>query len=921
MQAYDAHKQGEAHKRALTELAFASIPQGTSSGYVRCPICERDLPAARWDAHVERDQYHRKRQKYADVTTQVHSARLNRNGVSVTGEASGIDFGVIEADAVHGSSADQMMEVTVSNEVSGSLITLALIKFSSSYKRNSSSSFSAALRGASRFVNHGKPRTVVVTFHSSYVGRFEDVLEFEFHDVRRRERFVILRNVLAVVGPAADYDFLKAKGPYRRPPFVPHEPDPYAIPTARPPTWSKVRWAVKLPEFAIPDRLARTLNTADKRKILAEIRVHFLPNEFNIQTYCKFFSTLLHVEEFQQRLHIPGLTEGNPTLRVGDKLLVCKYEAAEVWHQAIVHEVQPEGVVLHINPKFSLRSSREPVNIRFQLNRMPWRRRHQAVALDDRQARLLFPAVEDASLLRHPTAADIDAFQFKDTSLVDNYEQKVVVSAITNAPPGSVPFVIFGPPGTGKTVTLVEAALQILKNNMVTRLLICAPTNNAANLLAFKLMSLGPSQLFRLNAIWQPIKPGLQETLKDFCMINGNRVYAIPDAETLKSFRVIVTTCVSAAVPYSLGIARGWFTHVFVDEAGQCSEPDSMIPLKLVAGPETNIVLAGDIKQLGPVIHSSIGRDLGLRHSYLERLSNMPVYDLSIYRGITIMKLIKHFRSHPAIIRFSNERFYENELRPSGDPGITHSMLRSTVLDGLNPEFPVIFHGVGGRDEQEEGSPSYFNIEEASLVAKYCDELISDRKVPIGAKDIGVISPYRAQGRKIRALLGRLSAQTEGLKVGSTEEFQGQERRVIIISTVRSNTAHALGDIRRRLGFVGDAQRFNVAITRARALLIVIGDPSILSLDGVWKEFLVYVKRNGGWRGKDSIHGSDPESDDGGDTTHAAARREVEELIQRLLSLTFEDTYGWTVPDPLVDDLGSEPDEEAYDDRPPEVED
>lgn len=92
---------------------------------------------------------------------------------------------------------------------------------------------------------------------------------------------------------------------------------------------------------------------------------------------------------------------------------------------------------------------------------------------------------------------------------------------------------------------------------------------------------------------------------------------------------------------------------------------------------------------------------------------------------------MKHFRSHPAIIRFSNERFYANELRPTGDPAITHSMLRSTVLDDLNPEFPIIFHGVGGRDQQEEGSPSYFNIEEASIVAKYCDELVSDKKVPI----------------------------------------------------------------------------------------------------------------------------------------------------------------------------------------------
>lgn len=140
MQAYDAHKQGEAHNRALTELALAST-QNSASGYIRCPVCERDLPAARWDAHLARDQYHKKRQQYADVTVQVQSAHLNRNGISVTGEAGGIDFGIVEVADVRGLSAEQTMEITVSNEVAGSLISLALIKFSSSYKRDPSSRY------------------------------------------------------------------------------------------------------------------------------------------------------------------------------------------------------------------------------------------------------------------------------------------------------------------------------------------------------------------------------------------------------------------------------------------------------------------------------------------------------------------------------------------------------------------------------------------------------------------------------------------------------------------------------------------------------------------------------------------------------------------------------------------------------------
>lgn len=140
MQAYDAHAHGEGHKHALTKLAFAST-QNVILGYIRCPVCERDLPAAHWDAHLARDQYHRKRQQYADVTAQVQSAHLNRNGISVTGEAGGIDFGIVEVADVRGLSAEQTMEVTISNEAAGNLTSLASVKFSSAYKRDSSSRY------------------------------------------------------------------------------------------------------------------------------------------------------------------------------------------------------------------------------------------------------------------------------------------------------------------------------------------------------------------------------------------------------------------------------------------------------------------------------------------------------------------------------------------------------------------------------------------------------------------------------------------------------------------------------------------------------------------------------------------------------------------------------------------------------------
>lgn len=107
-----------------------------------------------------------------------------------------------------------------------------------------------------------------------------------------------------------------------------------------------------------------------------------------------------------------------------------------------------------------------------------------------------------------------------------------------------------------------------------------------------------------------------------------------------------------------------------------------------------------------------------------------------------------------------------------------------------------------------------------------------------------------------------------------------------------------------------------MAITRARALLIVVGDPNVLCLDGVWRDFLEYVKQNGGWRGKGEGTGSGPDPEDGVNAAQSSARDEVTQLIQRIQSLTFEDARGWAIPNPDGDGYEADLDDEAYDDRP-----
>jgi len=201
----------------------------------------------------------------------------------------------------------------------------------------------------------------------------------------------------------------------------------------------------------------------------------------------------------------------------------------------------------------------------------------------------------------------------------------------------------------------------------------------------------------------------------------------------------------------------------------------------------------------------------------------------------------------------------------------------------------LIFHGVVGRDEREKSSPSFFNIEEATIVRKYCSSLIVDRKHKIKPEDIGIITPYHAQRWKIAQLLRR-DPKLSGITVGSVEEFQGQERRVIIISTVRSNAGHVTADIRHALGFVANSRRFNVAITRAQAMLIVVGNPDTLGLDPLWRAFLNYIYIRGGWKGKKPEHWNpndpvNPGPEDFHGEMRARAEGDAMEMMARLKAL------------------------------------
>ncbi|KAG9002612.1 hypothetical protein FRB94_003760 [Tulasnella sp. JGI-2019a] len=645
----------------------------------------------------------------------------------------------------------------------------------------------------------------------------------------------------------------------------------------------------------------------DHQKI-ATLRM-LLPRELNGQTYAQHWHTLLFVEEEQMlrdieaydmtpispvefidpkllfvfSLQVPGLAEKRPSILQDDAVHVCSQRQPDKWFEGRVLLLKQREVGLVFHGSFHCNAG-DKFDARFTVNRIPMRRMHEALDVPFFPNRVLFPTLRHVIGRRTPpNDHELTQIETRNPLIATNRPQLEAVAAILEMKPAGPPFVIYGPPGTGKTVTVVEAILQLVAKRSVVRILACAPSNSAADLIAERLISLGTDKLFRLNAPFR-LTGSVPAHLLPFSYTDEFGRFSVRSKEDLAKYHVVVSTCMSAGIPYGIGMATGHFTHIFIDEAGQAMEPEAMVPIKSISSNSTHFVLSGDSNQLGPIIRSGIARLMGLGLSFLERLMKREIYCDPRMHGVTIVKLTKNFRSHQTILDFSNRQFYRNELQVFGNPQSIDRFLGCPLLP--NPRFPFIFHGVSGYDDREADSPSYFNIAEISIVADYIYRLVGDAARPLTPSNIGVIAPYRAQSAKLYRQFG---GRYPNLKVGSVEEYQGQERDVIILTTVRTDREQVSYDLRHTLGFLVNPRRLNVAITRAKGLLIIVGDPSVLGLDPLWRKLLNYVHINGGWTGTQPDW--NPRATVAGDPgTYVQQRQaqrdaDMEELTDRLMNV------------------------------------
>lgn len=412
--------------------------------------------------------------------------------------------------------------------------------------------------------------------------------------------------------------------------------------------------------------------------------------------------------------------------------------------------------------------------------------------------------------------------------------------------------VVHGPPGTGKTTTLVEAIFETLRRE--SQVLVCAQSNMAVDWISEKLVDRGINVLrignpTRVNDKMlsftyerrfeaHPDYPQLWSIRKAIRELRQQRKHADSwhqKMDRLKSratelelrirsslfgeARVIASTLTGAANRVLEGEK---YSTLFIDEAAQALEAACWIAIRKAG----RVILAGDHCQLPPTVKSIMALKGGLGKTLMERIvENKP-------ETVTLLKM--QYRMNEQIMKFSSEWFYNGMVESA--PTVSHR----GILDYDTPMMWIDTAECDGKEEFVGENFGRINRAEAELTLQTLQqylEKIGKQRILEESIDVGIISPYRAQVQLLRKELRKrefFRPYRHLLTVNTVDGFQGQERDIILISLVRSNDG---GDI----GFLRDLRRMNVAITRARMKLIILGSSETMTSHPFYKKLYEYV--------------------------------------------------------------------------------
>lgn len=439
-----------------------------------------------------------------------------------------------------------------------------------------------------------------------------------------------------------------------------------------------------------------------------------------------------------------------------------------------------------------------------------------------------------------------------------NEAQNKALSKVFNAQDLAV---IHGPPGTGKTTTLVHAIKEVVKSEK--QLLVCAQSNAAVDLIVEKLDTQGvnvlrighPARLtpeviensldvkISKHGFFKELKEirkkeveykrmasqykrnfGREERFQRELLRKEARQYR-DDAKRVERQitddlidQAQVIACTLVGSTHHL-IAERMFKTVFIDEASQALEPACWIAIQKAH----RVVMAGDHQQLPPTVKSIKAGKEGLEYTLFERAMKLPAAS---------EMLETQYRMHPEIMQFSSDYFYRAKLKTAEEV-----LLREKMNDWQHFVF-IDTAGCGFDEKVKKETLSTYNENEAELLLKYLGNNLNLDQT------IGVIAPYKAQVEKLRELLRErktFDTVRDQVVVNSVDAFQGQERDVICISLTRSNDK---GEI----GFLKEYRRMNVAMTRAKTRLIMIGDSATLGKDPFFNAVIDHVQAIGGYK-------------------------------------------------------------------------